>query len=317
MAERIEIPQMPRGTSEEQMRQIYSYLYRLAQTMNNNMEEMGGMDLTDDERQVMSGILPDGGGGREDNQDSLKSLLVKTTEYVKRQLKGTKAELISDSVKSGQFGRYVRKTEVQAEVTPAGDKKTFTFDRLVQGLKSDNINLKSYIKAGQLRTEGDDPVYGVAIGKDIVTFAEDGTETYNDGNKVIEIREDRIGFWYDGTEVFYIDEGTVTGDLTGDVTGNLTGDVTGNLTGNVTGKVNNRTTTATDMNSITDTGSYWLSMSGMSNKPSDISSGNALLEANNDGSGLIIQKLYISGAMYFRIYETTWGSWVKVEGEAV
>jgi len=313
MAERIEIPQMPRGNNDEQMRQIYSYLYRLAQTMNNNMEEMGGMDLTDDERQVMSGILPDGSGKREDNQDSLKTLLVKTTEYVKKQLKGTKAELISDSVKSGQFGRYVRKTEVQAEVTPDGDKKTFTFDRLVQGLKSESINLKSYIKAGLLRTEGDDPVYGVAIGKDIVTFAEDGTETYNDGNKVIEIREDRIGFWYDGTEVFYIDEGTVNGDLTGDVTGN----VTGNLTGDVTGKVNNRTTTATDMNSITDTGSYWLAMSGMSNKPSDISSGNAMLEVNNDGSGLIIQKLFISGAMYFRIKESSWGSWAKVEGETV
>ena len=203
MAERIDLPAMPKGEPEEQMEELYRYLYRMAEALNANLAEIGGADLTDEERQLMlsltqaDGTTRSGGGAAYDweSAKTLKSLIIKTATWVKNTLDSWRISLLGEYVAQGKFGKYVRNTSMDVEVTPTGTTQNFKFHEIIEDLKKYEVNAKNYIKTGYLRTEGGLPVYGVAVGKDVVSFSEDGTETYNDSNKVGEFTADGISFF--------------------------------------------------------------------------------------------------------------------------
>jgi hypothetical protein len=202
MAERIDTPPTLAGDEKAQLQQLWSYLYQMSQALNNNLEAIGGNELTDSERAVMQQILSgDEVSSGMNEMETLKSLIIKTADFVQTSLMEYRLNLLGSTVASGQFGRYVRNTGLNVEVNPEGITQNYTFEEVVQGLKHYEINAKNYIKTGLLRTVSSIPVYGVAIGKDVVTFAEDGTETYVDGNKVAELTADELSFWQNGTKV--------------------------------------------------------------------------------------------------------------------
>lgn len=225
MADRIDLPPNLQGDEKAQLQQLWSYLYQMSQALNNNLDAIGGNELTDSERSVMQKIL----SGDEVNSglsemETLKSLIIKTADFVQTSLTEYRMNLLGSTVASGQFGRYVRNTGLDVEVNPEGITQNYSFQEIVQGLKHYEINAKNYIKTGLLRTVSSIPVYGVAIGKDVVTFDENGNETYVDGNKVAELTADELSFWqngvkvagytgnrisfyYNGTECFYIQNG--------------------------------------------------------------------------------------------------------------
>ena len=204
MGKRIDFPPTPVGTAQEQMRQMYSYLYMLAQTLNNNLAETGGMDLTDEERAVMLSITKSMGSNGLDESGSLKGLIIKTAEYVQKQLKEYKANMLGVYVEDGKFAKYVKSTGLNVDVTPAGDKKEISLEKIVQDLKTDEMNARNYIYTGVMRTVGGVPVYGAAIGKDVLTFDTDGTATYHPENRVAELTADGIIFLQGGSEVMSV-----------------------------------------------------------------------------------------------------------------
>jgi hypothetical protein len=204
MGKRIDLPQQPQGSAEEQMRAMYSYLYQMAQALNNNLEEIGGAELTDSERTAMQEVLSAGAeaqAGAATEAETLKSLIIKTASFIRTAIDQYNLKLTGSTEAEGKIGKYVRNTQMDVDVTPTGIQQSFSFQEIIQGLKTYEINAKNYIKSGLLRTVNGVPVYGVAIGKDIVTFAEDGTETYNDGNKVAELTAEELSFWQNSTKV--------------------------------------------------------------------------------------------------------------------
>ena len=228
MAERIDLPPTLQGDEKSQLEQMWRYLYQLSESINNNLEAIGGNDLTDKERATMQQILTAAGGGTEQGVSSeyetLKSLIIKTADFVQTSLQEYRMVLFGETEASSQFGQVNRRTGMDVAVTPDGVLQKFSLREIVKDLKTYEVNAKNYIKTGLLRTVNSIPVYGVAIGKDVVTFSEDGTETYNDGNKVAELTADELSFWqngvkiagytgskisfyYNGSEVFYIQQG--------------------------------------------------------------------------------------------------------------
>ena len=207
MGRRIELPQTPSGKAEDQLQQLYSYLYQMAETLNHNLAEIGSNDLTDEEREIINGVTGGGANATGDiaedrsEAETLKSLIIKTAGFVQNELNQYRVNLLGQYVAEGKFGKYVRNTGLSVDVTPEHIQQNFTFAEIIQGLKTYEINAKNYIKTGWLRTVNNIPIYGVAIGKDIVTFAQDGTETYNDGNKVAELTADELSFWQSGNKV--------------------------------------------------------------------------------------------------------------------
>lgn len=211
MAYNIETPGAFGGDEKEQLEQMYRYMQRMADQLNIALEGIGGNDLTDDERRTMQSILDNASqqagivpGTVQDDlykMESLKSLIIKTAAFVQEKMDEYRLNLLRETVAEGQFGKYVRRTGLDVDVTPEGIQQRFSFEEVVQGLKTYEINAKNYIKTGLLRTEGGLPVYGVAVGRDIVTFSVDGTETYHDGNKVAELTADELSFYQNSVKV--------------------------------------------------------------------------------------------------------------------
>jgi hypothetical protein len=175
----------------------------MAEAMNNNLAEIGNGDFTDDEMVVVKEIVGETGtadGGMKE-AETLKSLIIKTAQLIKSEIDAYNLKLIGTYEADGKLGKYVRKTRLDVDVTPTGIQQNYTFQDIIQGLKTYEVNAKNYIKTGYLRTENSIPIYGVAIGKDVVTFSEDGTETYNDGNKVAELTADELSFWQNGNKI--------------------------------------------------------------------------------------------------------------------
>lgn len=202
MGRRIELPQLPKGQTQEQLQALYSYLYRMAEALNNNLAEIGNGDFTDEEMVTVREITGETGSGEGMAEaETLKSLIIKTAQLIKSEIDAYNMKLVGTYEADGKLGRYVRKTRLDVDVTPTGITQNYTFESIVQGLKTYEVNAKNYIKTGLLRTVSDVPVYGVAIGKDVVTFSDDGTETYNDGNKVAELTADELSFWQNGNKI--------------------------------------------------------------------------------------------------------------------
>ena len=202
MGRRIELPKLPEGETQEQLQELYRYLYQMADALNNNLAEIGNGNYTDEEMKVVREIV----GTDETNPgmpeaESLKTLIIKTAQLIKTEIDAYNLKLIGTYEAEGKLGRYVRKTRMDVDVTPSGITQNYTFQDIIQGLKTYEVNAKNYIKTGYLRTENNIPIYGVAIGKDVVTFSDDGTETYNDGNKVAELTADELSFWQGGYKV--------------------------------------------------------------------------------------------------------------------
>ncbi len=209
MAESIKLPARISGSPETQLHQLYSYLYRMAQTLNVNLKEIGSSVLTKDEQDLMNSITQSLQEPGEQpapaynyaEAETLKSLIIKTAQFVKNEVDNYRLVLFGDESAEGSQGNWKRKKGLRVDVTPDGVQQTYSYAEIVQGLKTFEINAKNYIKTGYLRTENAVPIYGVAIGKDVVTFSEDGTETYNDGNKVAELTAGALTFYQGGNPV--------------------------------------------------------------------------------------------------------------------
>ena len=126
----IETPGIPSGDERTQLEQMYRYLTRMAEDININLQAIGGNELTDSERQVMQVILrksAEAAGATGDlvqqagyEMESLKSLIIKTAEFVQTSLQEYRLNLLRETVAEGQFGKYVKNTGLDVEVTPEG-----------------------------------------------------------------------------------------------------------------------------------------------------------------------------------------------------
>ena len=203
MAERIELPKTPAGSEQEQLREVYAYLYRMAVALNSNMAEIGGTQFTDEEMQIVREVTGAAEGTEADmsGAETLKSLIIKTAKFVKSEIDQYNLRLTGSYEAEGKLGRYVRKTRLDVDVTPSGIQQNYTFEAVIQGLQTFEINSKNYIRTGLLRTVDNVPVYGVQIGKDIVTFSDDGTQTVDETKKVAELTADELSFWQSGEKI--------------------------------------------------------------------------------------------------------------------
>ena len=315
MYERIEVPPALSGDAMNMLQQIWSYLFTVSEILNRNMQAVGGNELTDRERGAMNGILTTQANGQAEMQ-SLKDMVVSLAEYVKKIDTRAGISGITEEVESGRFGRYVQATEMTIESDTAGNTATDVLSNIIRFLKVGYINRRNYIYTGKLRTVSNTDIYGIAIGKDVVTFAQDGTETFNAENVVMEITDGKITLYDGGDEMLKI---RITEQNSRTILKIQAGDDADQLIvyGDVSGQILNATTTETNFNNITEPGTYWISMSETINGPGGLTSGECQLEVSA-GSSVIRQRLSAEDAIYTRNKSSgTWGSWYKYTGTAL
>ena len=224
MYKTIDSPPILNGSPDQKLEQVRSYLFGVVEALNQNLESIGGNDLSDAEQAAMQGIMSTGDARTLNNVSSLRELIVRTVEYFKKALTQIEKTTLPAEVNNGHFETYVKDVQISTASDLGGHQVTQSIVGILQALKLDDLKLRNYVYAGKLRTVGSTDIFGVAIGKNVTTYAEDGTETFNAENVVLEIVDEKIRIMDGGDEILIISTTTGGGDTHVDIKPGLDAD---------------------------------------------------------------------------------------------
>ena len=209
------MPASPAGSLQQQVMQQYAYLFQMAQQLNLALEQL---------EQAESGTVRAAGassggaaGGTKlaaaDRQyQKLLSMIVKTADQVRHIREELTARLQEEYVAVSDFGSYVASLSAYLEANPEAVTQYYSF---FSDLKADveavdaafrhyKVDTEGYIRTGIVSYDGAVPVYGVAVGQDLVCREVDGEQVVEQNNFRAVFTATRLSFWQDATEVAYV-----------------------------------------------------------------------------------------------------------------
>lgn len=163
----IRLPELGGNTTQEQLRQIQSYLYTLASQLQF------AFDAVEQDQQALRQEAA-AGNCREktpaETFNSLKTLIIKSADIVEKYSEEVERRLEGQYVAQSQFGQYRQETEQKILENSQEILRSFRnaeeLESAVEGIRSALIDVNAYIRTGLLyeREEGGG-VYGVEIGQ--------------------------------------------------------------------------------------------------------------------------------------------------------
>lgn len=144
-----------KGSDAEQLRQIRSYLYQLAEQLNYVLSQAGT------QAQVIKQQAKSGSESPEDTFNSIKALIIKSADIVNAYYEEIDRRLASEYVAISEYGTFKETTENELHADASSLSAIITD---IQEIDGDITTLKetnAYFKAGELE-EG---VYGIEIGR--------------------------------------------------------------------------------------------------------------------------------------------------------
>lgn len=314
MAERIEFPPNLTGEPADQILQIYRYLRRIVEQLNNNQlltdENLSGYLNTQTTALRQISGSTEQTGQAESVQDAAAAL-VETLSGILQQVKSITTDIVTPTRFTELFQQRARATPV----TPAGSSTSFVMATAIRQLQEADTSAaaemaklkdqtgetisgswKGFIYSGQVGTENGNPVYGFAIGRDVVTWDSSGNPTYQPANA-----------W----AIFDADGGTIGGSAI-----STAADLAGRKYKYATG------TAETDADLITAPGDYIITVNSATQThfPSSLTDGDeVMMEVFADQNGtLITQTIWDQGTIYTRTATAgSWGGWYAYTGTAV
>ena len=210
------MPASPAGSLQQQVMQQYAYLFQMAQQLNLALEQL---EQAESGTVRAAGASSGGGaaGGTKlaaaDRQyQKLRSMIVKTADQVRHTREELTARLQEEYVAVSDFGSYVASLSAYLEANPEAVTQYYSF---FSDLKADveavdaafrhyKVDTEGYIRTGIVSYDGAVPVYGVAVGQDLVCREVDGEQVVEQNNFRAVFTATRLSFWQDATEVAYV-----------------------------------------------------------------------------------------------------------------
>ena len=210
------MPASPAGSLRQQVMQQYAYLFQMAQQLNLALEQL---EQAESGTVRFAGAASGGGaaGGTKlaaaDRQyQKLRSMIVKTADQVRHTREELTARLQEEYVAVSDFGSYVVSLSAYLEANPEAVTQYYSF---FSDLKADveavdaafrhyKVDTEGYIRTGIVSYDGAVPVYGVAVGQDLVCREVDGEQVVEQNNFRAVFTATRLSFWQDATEVAYV-----------------------------------------------------------------------------------------------------------------
>lgn len=222
MNKNFRLPKITAGSTENQLRQMQSFLQMHIRQLNQTMNELDGGS---------AGHTPTGAGGSGSGSgtgktpaatfNEIKSLIIKSADIVNAYYDQINARLEGIYVAESDFGAYAEQTSQDIQANSTSIEQLFTdlqvLSGTVDGLYDDVLSTNAYVKTGLLYYDDDGvPVYGMEIGQ---TNAVNGEEVFD---KFARFASDRLSFYDKSeTEVAYISDyklhithAEITGSLT-------------------------------------------------------------------------------------------------------
>ena len=193
------MPPSPQGTVQEQLVRQYSYLFQMAQQLNVALGQLesGGT------------AAPSGGTAapaaeREQQYQTLKSMIVKTADTVQRRMDQLSAKLTGEYVAASEFGTYVERLNAYLEANPEALTQYYSFfadlqastETVSAAFEQYRVETEGYIRTGIVCYDGAVPQYGVAVGQNLTCREVDGFRATFTASK--------LSFWQDASEVAYV-----------------------------------------------------------------------------------------------------------------
>ena len=210
------MPASPAGSLRQQVMQQYAYLFQMAQQLNLALEQREQAESgTVRAAGAASGGAAAGGtklAAADRQYQKLRSMIVKTADQVRHTREELTARLQEEYVAVSDFGSYVASLSAYLEANPEAVTQYYSF---FSDLKADveavdaafrhyKVDTEGYIRTGIVSYDGAVPVYGVAVGQDLVCREVDGEQVVEQNNFRAVFTATRLSFWQDATEVAYV-----------------------------------------------------------------------------------------------------------------
>ena len=202
----LRLPKINGTTEREQLAQIKSYLYQMAQQLQwalNNTSATSGNVVVQQEANTAS--VPSGVAVMS-TFNAVKSMIIKSADIVDAYYEEISRRLDGEYVARSDFGTYSERTSQEIIENSTGVERLFTN---VQKIASDIdtlaytlIEVETHVNSGLLYYDEDGaPVYGLEIGQ---RNEVDGVEVFK---KYARFTSDRLAFYdHNNTEVAYISD---------------------------------------------------------------------------------------------------------------
>ena len=200
------------GEQEQDMRALYSYLYRMNENLQVALSSLNSENFTETGLTEVRGVSPEQQAkSREQEIVSLRSLIIKTADTVRSEMDRLEMTLRGEYVAVSDFGTYTASVQNEIEATATGILQSYHFSEQIEALQAAEASFadyqqttEAYIKSGLLYMDGDTPVHGVAVGKNLTTQIVDGVEEISRYNLCAMFTADRLSFWQGGVEIAYL-----------------------------------------------------------------------------------------------------------------
>ena len=203
----IRLPNITGNNTAEQMAQVKSYLFQLAEQLQwalNNIEASSGNVVVSTPK--TSAAAADTEVDRKATFNSIKSLIIKSAEIVDAYYESISKRLEGSYVAVSDFGTYKETTSQEILANSTGI--TSLYENIqsiitdISELEHSLIEVNAYIHSGLLYTDDDGiPIYGLEVGQ---RNEVDGVEVFN---QYARFTADRLSFYdQNGLEVAYISD---------------------------------------------------------------------------------------------------------------
>lgn len=204
-------PPVLQGDERTQLQQLSNYLFTISNKLNEAM-----MTVTVEEQKVLEGSGTNsagaGGGSIEEKTkefDTLKSMIIKTAKIVRNEMDEISTTLRGNfEALSDDFGTLQDTMETTIRATAEGVLQDFTRSEIIQDSITNTTyrkNTSDYIFTGLL--DANTNTFGIAVGKGVTAFDQQGNATLNDEAKVATFTATKMSFWQNGTEIAYFSSG--------------------------------------------------------------------------------------------------------------
>lgn len=214
------------GSNEQQLRQMYSYLFQMSEKLNVALSQVdeqiatgssGGTAVV--QRPSSSGGSSSGGLTPDITQQyqELRALIIKTAEEIRLEMDGIETTLTTEYIAKSDWGEYRQEIITDIDLAADGLRMELNYDEsikalndAIEGLQSYDVSSLQYIKLGIIgRDDNGKPIVGLLIGEEFTTITYDGIE-YNAGqNTYAAYTSDKVSFFNGETEMAYLSNSTL------------------------------------------------------------------------------------------------------------
>ena len=198
------------GGTEDQLRQITSYLYQLQRDLNVALDSVDSVvsQAAEDTAKAAEGTVSE-------TAKSLKSLIIKTAGVIQKEMDEWTETLSGSYLAISDFGTYQEEVSQEITATATDIVNRFNYESnlaaMVAELEAENTVLKTYkveteqyTKSGLLYYDDDEvPVYGYAVGEVLTRVIVNGEETVRREDLMATWSAGRLNFWQGGSIVAY------------------------------------------------------------------------------------------------------------------